>query len=279
MQDNNGRAMGYKAPAVQKGINIVKLVAAAHAGMGISEIAAALAYSKSTTSGLAQALVAEGVLNQDPATKRFFLGPALLAISLKHWNYLKFNKKAAPLLASFRDRMGESVFLGVRSDDRALVIAAAESQNPYKISAPVGATFPLFAGVIGKIFLSLLDDTAVRALMNIHGLPCFTDRSICDPDKYLTEIQQVRQRGYALDREEYMPGVRAVAASLRNLRGLPLGIWVVGFNTTLTDTMLSHIAREIVPFAESVRCLLDDGDQPEASRRSVMYPQPSQPKG
>ena len=248
---------GYRAPAVQRAFRILKLVSSSNQGLSLSGIAQTLGFGKSTTFGLIQALLEEGLLNQDPETKKIFLGPTPVELSLRSWNYLKINKKAQPLLDNLRDITGESVFLGARSDDRALIIAAADTKKPLKITAPPGESIPLLAGAVGKIFLSQMDDRKITALIRTQGLPRFTPHSITDEASYLAEIAEARHNGYALDKEEFMSGVWGVAAGLRNYRGLPMGIWVIGFASAMEEASLDRIAEMIVPVSHTLRDILD----------------------
>ena len=257
MDTSKAKTNSYRAPAVQKAFQILKLVSASNKGLSLSEIAKTLGYGKSSTFGLIQALLENGLLNQDPGTKKIFLGPAPVELSLRGWNYLKINKKAQPLLDNLRDMTGESVFLGARSNDRALIIAAADTNKPLKISAPPGESIPLLAGAVGKIFLSLLDDKKIIELIRTQGLPRFTSSSITEETAYLAEIEKVRCQGYALDKEEFMSGVWGVAAGLKNFRGLPMGIWVVGFASAMDEELINRIAGKIVPIAHQLRDILD----------------------
>lgn len=248
---------GYRAPAVHKALQVLKLVSASNKGLGLSEIAKTLGYGKGTTFGLIQALLDDGMLNQDPETKKLFPGPTPVELSLRSWNYLKINKTAQPLLDDLRDTTGESVFLGARNDDRALIIAAADTTKPLRISAPPGESIPLLAGAVGKIFLSLMDDHKIIELIRAQGLPRFTARSITDETAYLEEIEKVRRKGYALDKEEFMSGLWGVAAGLKNFRGLPMGIWVVGFASAMDESVIHRIADIIVPVSHELKDLLD----------------------
>ena len=80
-------------------------------------------------------------------------------------------------------------------------------------------------------------------LIREQGLPRFTSRSIVDEVDYLEELRKVRKHGYAVDDEEYLPGVRAVAVNVTGGRGMPMALWVTG----LAGTM--HIGRSspIIP--------------------------------
>lgn len=79
-----------------------------------------------------------------------------------------------------------------------------------------------------------------------------TKNSITDPDRYMEEVRKARDCGYALDDEEYLQGVRAVAASI-HAPGQPMSaIWVVGFTQTMKAEKSELIALETKRAAETI---------------------------
>ena len=237
---------------------MLRLVADAEHGLSLSRIATQLNFSKGTTHGLIQALIREGALAQNPQDKTLYVGPALVDLAFKSWNYVRVSEKAQPCLDELRDEIGETVFLGVLSRTRSIIMATAEAAKPIKISSPPGTTIPLMAGAVGKVFWSQLDDIEIMKYIREKGLPVFTPQSITDENTYLDELARVRQNGYALDNEEYLPGVKAVAVSLGNHRGLPLAIWVVGFAGDLEAGHMPGIVKAVLQTAHKLRSILDN---------------------
>ena len=226
---------GYQAPAVQKAFQILRAVAASPVKLGLTELAAELGFSKSTTHGLVHALIREGALAYNSHGKKVVLGPTMIDIAFRGWNYLKIGRLAQPLLDELRDLIGETAFLGVLHEgkSRALIMATAEAAKPLKISSPPGTSLSLFAGAVGKVFMSGMSDEKAVEIIGEKGLPEFTPRSITRIPDYLAELSRVRSRGYAVDNEEYLPGVKAVAVGLNNAQGLPMALWVVGFASAM----------------------------------------------
>jgi len=249
---------GYQAPAVQKAFQLLKLVAVSRKGLGVSDLARQLGFGKSTTHGLVQALIKSGALAESPRRKTYFLGPTLVELAFRSWNYLRVSEQAQPVLDDLRDQIGETVFLGVLSRSRSIIVATAEAAKPLNISSPPGTSIPLFAGAVGKVFLAQFDAAQAMELIKEHGLPAFTPRSIVSEKDYLAELLKVRSQGYALDNEEYLPGVKAVAASLVNLHGLPLAIWVVGFAGAMAETKIPTIIEHILAAVEVLKSVLDE---------------------
>ena len=259
MAENKSAHTGYKAPAVGKAFELLRVVARSRKGLGLSELAAELGYSKSTTHGLVHALIHEGALAQANGGKKLFLGSTVVELAFQSWNYLIINRAAQPILEELRKEIGESVFLGVfnRSNARAIIMATSEATKPLKISSPPGTSISLFAGAVGKVFLAGMEDTRALELIREKGLPKFTENSIVSEKELMRELDRVRERGWARDDEEYIPGVRAVAASIGNLHGLPMAIWVVGFAGNMGANEIEKITRATVETTEKLRTVLD----------------------
>jgi DNA-binding IclR family transcriptional regulator len=248
---------GYQAPAVRKAFALLRGVADARAPLGLSELAQALSFSKGTTHGLVGALLAEGALEHDLDGKKLIIGPVLADLSLKRWNFLRIAADVQPVLDDLRDRIGETVFLGIMSRAKGVIVATAEADKPFKISSPPGTVIPLLAGAVGKVFLARMNDASAREHIRRIGLPRSTPRSVTDENTYLRELEGVRKNGYALDDEEYMAGVKAVAVSLENRSALPMAVWAVGFSAGLDATKTAGIAAETRMAAVRLRALVD----------------------
>jgi len=250
---------GYKAPAVHKTFQLLRTVANSQQSLGIVELAQRLGYSKSTTHGLVHALLREGVLAQGPGARKLFLGPTIAELLFSNWHQEKVNELAQPVLNDIRDNINETVILGVRIRNRVLIIASAEAFDSLKISVPVGSTIPLLGGAVGKAFLAGENSELVSNMIHKYGLRPFTPRSITDTAEFLAELSRVRESGYAVDIEEYLPGIRAVAVALNNRRGLPTALWVVGMSVNMDMDKIRKIADLAKEKVGQLRLTLDEG--------------------
>jgi len=254
---NNALSVGYQAPAVQRAFQLLKLVAESPAEQSLSGLARNLGWSKSTTHGLIQSLLSVGALEQGPLGKKIVLGPAIVELAFQSWNYFQVGDKAKPILESLRDQIGETVFLGVLGRSRGIIVATAESRKSLKISAPPGTSISLLAGALGKVYLASLSEDQAFQFIQEKDLPRHTEKTITDKSEYIAEINQVRQNGYAVDDEEYLPGVKAVAISVGNHRGLPLALWVVGFAGAMEKAVLPNIIQHIQKAAHNLQKIMD----------------------
>ena len=242
----------YKAPAVHRAFTLLRILVESDRPLRLSEISKRLGCSKSTTHGLIHALVRENALRKETNGPGYFIGPALADLVFSDWNYFKINQTAKPIIDSLRDATGETVFLGAKLGNRVLIVLTAESSKALKISANPGTTIPLFAGAVGKVFMALKNDSQAGSLLRMHGLPEYTPNSITDMEAYLMEIRKVRNQGYAVDIEEYITGVCAVAVALENHRGPAMAIWVVGMNGNMASGKITQLVDQTSHAAASL---------------------------
>jgi DNA-binding IclR family transcriptional regulator len=242
----------YKAPIVKKAFQILGLIAREGPGMTLSAMARELDISKSTVHGITSALEEVGAVTRHPQSKRYSPGPTLFELGRAAAVRIDLAALARPFMDNLMTQTQESVFLGIRNGMRVTILDIVESNRDLKITAPVGTAIPLMAGAIGKVFLGAMDEVEALALIQSHRLPKFTVNSITEPRRYLVEIRKARLQGYAVDDEEYISGVRAVAAPLQTDAPWQAAIWVVGFTPGLTENKISRVIAATQETAASI---------------------------
>jgi DNA-binding IclR family transcriptional regulator len=242
----------YGAPSVKKAFAILSAISSSKEGLGVSELARGLNMAKSTVHGMTAAMEEVGAVMRDPRTKRYKLGFTLLEIGRSAYSQIDLETSARPIMEGLMEKTQTSVFLGILNWDHVTVLDIVESRQDLKITAPVGTTMPLFAGAVGKVFLASMDEEQAAKIVKSKGLPQFTENSIVDSELYYQELKRVRQKGYAVDDEEYILGVRAVASPIKGLGQLKSAIWVVGFKASLDEKRMQTLIKETQKAAEAI---------------------------
>jgi DNA-binding IclR family transcriptional regulator len=245
-------AKGYFAPSVRKAFDILKVVSSSREGMGISEIARDLKMAKSTVHGMTSALEELGAVMRDPFTKRYTLGFTLFELGKKAYSQIDLKDIARPVMEDLMEKTQASVFLGVLNWDHVTILDVVESRDDIKITSPIGTTLSLLAGAVGKIFLAQMEEGQALKLIRSKGLTRYTEKTITDAERYLQEIRTVRKQGYALDDEEYLMGVRAVAAPIKGIGHLMSAIWAVGFKAGLDEAKMTALTAQTQEAAERI---------------------------
>lgn len=242
----------YSAPSVKKAFKILSAISDASQGLGISDLSKKLKIGKSTVHGITAALEEMGILVRDPLYKRYTTGYSLLELCRTAYGKLELRDLARRPMEKLMEKVGETVFLGVLNGDHVTIVDMVESRNEMKITSPPGTRLPLFAGSTGKVLLSQIERKKLKEMIEKKGPARFTSKTVTDPRQYLREVEKAGKQGYAVDDEEYIQGVRAVAAPLVSFAFPPSAIWVVGFTSTLDDHKMKMVIREIQEAAEEV---------------------------
>ncbi|MEE4362879.1 MAG: IclR family transcriptional regulator [Desulfotignum sp.] len=239
----------YQAPIVKKAFDILRAISQSEKGLRISDISTDLDISKSTVHGITAALEEQGAITRHPDSKRYTIGLTLMELGKAAYERVDIVKSARPAMENLMEQCGESVFLGIRNAHHVTVIDIVESRKDFKISSPIGTALPLLAGAVGKAFLSAMPAPEAASYLKTHPLRRFTSQTIVDPAIYLEELKAVKKRGYALDDEEYIAGVRAVAVCLSPRAGHLPALWVVGFKAEMSDDLMPGIVDQTLAAA------------------------------
>jgi DNA-binding IclR family transcriptional regulator len=242
----------YGAPSVKKAFAILSAVSSSKDGMGVSDLAKKLKIAKSTVHGMTSTLEELGAVMRDPLTKKYKLGFTLLEIGRSAYSQIDLQTAARPVTEELMERTQTSVFLGILNWRQVTILDIVESRQELNITAPVGSIIPLLAGAVGKVFLATMSEQQAAKIVKSKGLPRFTDNSIVDLDLYFSELNQVREKGYAVDDEEYILGVRAVASPLMGLGQLRSAIWAVGFKASLDEKKMQTLTTETQKAAKTI---------------------------
>ncbi|NWF91492.1 MAG: IclR family transcriptional regulator [Syntrophaceae bacterium] len=249
----------YSAPSVKKAFRILQAVTSSSTGLGVSELSKSLNIGKSTVHGITSALEELGVLVRDPINKKYGAGYTLLELGRRAYTRIELRDVARPPMERLMERVEEAVFLGIMNGDHITILDVVESHNELKITSPPGTRLPLLAGATARAFLSQLEESKVKEIVQKMGLVRYTPRSVVDSKRFLAEVQEVRKRGYAIDNEEYMLGVRAVAAPIHTSSIAPAAIWVVGFTSSLNDSKMERVIVEIQKTSREISRAMSPG--------------------
>ncbi len=240
----------YQAPAIRRAADLLEHLAEAAQPPTLSELSRALGVGKSSVHGLLQALEDLGwVARVGPG---YGIGPGFLDLARRAAATGDLATLARPVLERLAEDLGEAAFVGVSRGETVVVLDWVEGRGDLRLSSRPGLALPRFAGALGKVFLAALPPAGARAALEGVALPRFTERSVTDPAEFLREVEATRARGYAVDDEEYLRGVRAVAAPISRGGQAVAALWVAGFATRLTDGRLARAGELLVEAAAGI---------------------------
>jgi DNA-binding IclR family transcriptional regulator len=133
-----------------------------------------------------------------------------------------------------------------------LLLETVHRTRTLTISARVGRRVPAHCTASGKVLLAFLPPAVVEPILNAP-LAAYTEKTITSPARLREELEVVRQRGYALDDEEFEVGIRAVAAPIQDIDGNVIAeMSMPGPTNRITPERIPEIAQALVEAAEAV---------------------------
>ena len=263
-------------PAVDRAIRMLATLQDVGDGRRISELARDLGIPKSSAHQIAATLLHHGVLERDADTQRYRLRPGLAQIVARRRSRADLPELAGPYLEELSALARMTALLGLRTADGIVLAAKVESPDPIDVSAPIGHRLDLRAGVFGKLLAAALSPDDLDVLLHTP-LPTFTAKSIRSANAYREDLHRVRDRGYALDLEEYLDGIVAVGAAVRGRDGeVAGGICLIGLAASYKRGELVRIGEAVRDAAEALS--YDLGFEPGSpAEQTVVAPRPRDP--
>jgi len=227
-----------RVPALDKGFAVLELLAGSRKPLGVSDISKALGYHKSTVFNVVYTLADLGIL-EHVKDHKFRFGLKLYALGKTAGGVSGWVETVRPYLEEISVKTKLSVFLGIRSEQRAVIVDKVDTPFDIKIASETGMRIPLLAGAGGKVLLSQLPDREIDKILSEQKLRKFTPASCTNKRQYKEMLKKARDEGFALDDEEYIEGIRALAVPLRLNRGhVVAALWIVGLRNQIKDKMI-----------------------------------------
>lgn len=248
---------GFKrVPAVDKTFAILDLLAKSKEALKISEITRALNFNKSTVFNISHTLADLEVLKQTPDNK-FSLGIKFYLLGRASRMGSEIISTIHPYLELMNQKTNLSVFLGIRSDLHAIIMDKVDTALDIKISSEIGMRLPLLAGAGGRAMLSRMSDQEIDRILSKNGLKRYTRYTVVDKTKYKKMLKKTREEGFAVDKEEYIEGIRALAVPLNvNRGGSHFAIWAVGLKGQIADAVIGTYSELLKKFAGEIETRL-----------------------
>lgn len=240
-------------PALERGVKILDMVAAASIAPTVSEIARELSLPKSTVHTICNTLVYQQLLVRRP-DQCFQLGPYVM-----RWaNAFTAQSDVVTEFTSIWDRGTDlpraTVTLSVLEGADVVYIATRNSKASVGlVDFRVGMRLPAAFTATGKSFLSYKSDMEVRRLLGHQFPEPLTANSVKNIDELLDELSVVRKQGYSVDNEQVAEGVRCYGACVLDSNNKPMaGIAVSLLAEELSDEEHKKIASNVQVIANQI---------------------------
>ena len=210
--------------SVDRALDVLEVLSASGTELPLGEIASRSGLNSSTCHHLLSTLAARGYVGQNPRGRTYFLGAKILELSSSRVRQFNLVEVAMPELRRVNQLTRESVHLTVMQGHDLTTLAILESPHPIRVATDsAGKANAAHATATGKAILAWLPEMEIARVIAEKGLTAFTDQTITNIADLMEGLRLVRRNGYAMDREEFQPGVVCVGAAIRDHSGAVIG--------------------------------------------------------
>ena len=200
-----------------KGLQVLASLAVHPEISGVTELAAHLNLTKSNTHRLLQTLTTCGYVRNVNQSGKYELTLKLWELGTAIADRLDIAHYAEEGMRCLSTRCRETIHLSVLEGDQVMYLDKIDSPQPVRAYSRVGGRAPAYCVATGKALLAYAPDDLVTQISG--HLQAHTSKTILTPHDLRKELEDVRRRGYAVNRGEWRDGVCGVAAPIWDTEG------------------------------------------------------------
>jgi IclR family acetate operon transcriptional repressor len=232
-------------------------------GGTLSEIAGQLNQSPATTYRILQTFQRRGFADFDDDTQVWHIGPTAFLTGAHFLRRTSLVERARPVMRDLMEATGETANLGIERDGQVLFLGQVETQATIRAFFPPGTSSAMHASGIGKALLSRMDDARQRQVLAASKLEQFTPHTLTDPEAMIADLNDAKERGYAIDGEEKNIGMRCIASPVFNVFGEAVaGISVSGPTSRITEDRIAVLSVHVMAAADQLTRAIGGNGQP-----------------
>lgn len=206
-------APGTVIGSVQRALRLLEAAAAHDSGVPAKALAREVGLALGTTYHLLRTLAYEGYLRRLP-NGCYVLGDGVSRL-VNQGSYQSALSRVRPVLATVRDQTRAATYLSLYEDGEIVLKDLVDAPWAPRVDLWVGFHDAGHATALGKAVLASLDPASLRDYLSRHVLADLTPWTITSVEQLMSNLDQVRSAGFAVDEEEYAIGNACVAAPIR----------------------------------------------------------------
>lgn len=228
--------MNKKHNAIEKSLLTLLAFSGDQSSWGVRELSQALGFSPATVQRILKSLKDFGFVKQDAQTRQYHLGNVFYRFIAPLQGVNPVTRGARSHMEKVAAETRETVHLNIVEENHRICIDTLESPMALRAGMPLGHTSPLHAGASAKCLLAFSSPEFIAAYLAATPLKRLTDNTLVEVSALQVELEQIRNRGYALSLGERTPGLGSLSAPVLDHEG---GI-IAGLSLALPEIRFSQ---------------------------------------
>ena len=261
--ENSSSHPGTRAKSAIRALDMIVALAGEQRGLSFTELLRMLAVPKSSLHELLAVLTERGFVEYERESRTYLLGIRVWENGQAYLRHHELVSMARPVMEHIVAQVNETVQVAVLDGVENVYLAKVDCSHPLRLQSDVGRRLFSPPTGLGKVLLAALPEEARRARLQGCELPRFTPQTITDLPTLLSELASVRLRGFAVDDQEYTPGLLCVAVPIHDHSGrvaaaMSVSIPVIRAGHHQLARALAALAAGGLEIARRLGCAQDD---------------------
>lgn len=201
-----------------KGLRVLDVFGGEDVGFSLRQIAESVGLNKTSVYRYVNTYCELGYLRRDERGRSYRLGARALALSVVIQEKNELLRQLKPLVDEAGNSHDLHVDVGIISGDAIYLVHRRESYDTSAFRSFSYSSEPYYLAT-GKAAMAFMEPEELSRLLSRLKLTAKTENTITDKEALMAELARTREKGYAVNREEFLPGLIAVGAPLFSLRG------------------------------------------------------------
>ncbi len=249
--------------SASRALDILEALAVAPDGVGFSDLARGRSIPKSSLHALLTVMTDRGYVEFDPERRTYELGIRTWEIGQAWRSQRDLIRKALPEMQRVVDAVNETVQLAVLDGIENVYLAKVDCSHPLRLQSEVGKRLYAHATGLGKVLLAARDDDDLHARFRHGPFPVVATSPIRSLADLLVAVARVRRLGFAVDDQEYTPGLRCVAVPVYDIdnqviAALSASVPLMRANDALFEAALRQISLASIAISRALGSHVDD---------------------
>jgi IclR family KDG regulon transcriptional repressor len=214
--------------------------------LGVTELSKRLKLHKNNVFRLLATLESRGYIEQNKATENYRLGLKALELGQTFIRQMGLLRQAKPILDQVVEKCNETAYVAIFKEGYVVYLDVVETDHTVRVVSRVGSRLPTYCTAAGKVHLAFMNEEELESALP-KEFKAFTPNTHTSRESLKKDLGQVAEQGYAIDDEELDPGVRCVAAPIRDYTRRIVGaISISGPSMRFSD---ERMEKELIPLA------------------------------
>lgn len=205
--------------SLAKGLRLLRAFDETHTELSLPELAARTGLEKSAVQRLANTLHIEGMLDKDPATRRFRPSHAWLNLAYSYYWSDPLIPVAMPKLIDLSQELGETINLAEISGDHIIYVSRLPCQRTYFAATVIGRRLPVLSTSSGRAMLATRSAAVREQAVAEWSLQRFTPSTTLDRAEIGRSVEKARLDGFSISRNQMILNEIGVAAPISGAGG------------------------------------------------------------